>query len=43
MMDQRWRPTVNEREFIEHVLLSDLRADGRGTFDFRELKIEFGR
>ncbi|CAM0945706.1 unnamed protein product [Alopecurus aequalis] len=43
MMDQRWRPTVNEREFIEHALQSDLRIDGRRPFDFRKLKIAFGR
>jgi hypothetical protein len=43
MMDQRWRPTVNEREFIEHALQSDLRVDGRRPFDFRKLKIAFGR
>ncbi|CAM0955330.1 unnamed protein product [Alopecurus aequalis] len=43
MMDQRWRLTVNEREFIEHVLQSDLRADGRAPYDFRKLEIEFGR
>jgi hypothetical protein len=43
MMDQRWRLTVNEREFIEHALQSDLRVDGRRPFDFRKLKIEFGR
>ncbi|PNT68810.1 hypothetical protein BRADI_3g45490v3 [Brachypodium distachyon] len=42
-MDQRWRPTVNEREFIEQALQSDLRVDGRRPFDFRKLKIVFGR
>ncbi|XP_052145682.1 exosome complex component RRP45A-like isoform X1 [Oryza glaberrima] len=40
---QRWRPTVNEREFIERALQSDLRVDGRRPFDFRRLKILFGR
>ncbi|KAF7110868.1 hypothetical protein CFC21_110938 [Triticum aestivum] len=42
-MDQRWRPTVNEREFIEQALQSDLRVDGRRPFDFRKLTISFGR
>ncbi|EAY86243.1 hypothetical protein OsI_07612 [Oryza sativa Indica Group] len=40
---QRWHPTVNEREFIERALQSDLRVDGRRPFDFRRLKILFGR
>ncbi|WVZ75078.1 hypothetical protein U9M48_023169, partial [Paspalum notatum var. saurae] len=39
----RWRPTVNERDFIERALQSDLRVDGRNSFDFRTLKITFGR
>ncbi|XP_066327656.1 exosome complex component RRP45A-like isoform X1 [Miscanthus floridulus] len=39
----RWRPTVNERDFIERALQSDLRVDGRHSFDFRKLKITFGR
>ncbi|RLN08780.1 protein RRP45A-like isoform X2 [Panicum miliaceum] len=39
----RWRPSVNEREFIESALQSDLRVDGRHSFDFRKLKISFGR
>ncbi|EEE57167.1 hypothetical protein OsJ_07096 [Oryza sativa Japonica Group] len=39
---QRWHPTVNEREFIERALQSDLRVDGRRPFDFRRLKILFG-
>ncbi|XP_022679332.1 exosome complex component RRP45A isoform X3 [Setaria italica] len=39
----RWRPTVNERAFIERSLESDLRVDGRHSFDFRTLKITFGR
>lgn len=39
----RWRPTVNERDFIECALQSDLRVDGRHSFDFRKLKITFGR
>nr|CAB3446844.1 unnamed protein product [Digitaria exilis] len=43
MENLRWRPTVNEREFIEHALQSDLRVDGRHSFDFRKLKISFGR
>ncbi|KAM3193544.1 hypothetical protein ACQJBY_070273 [Aegilops geniculata] len=42
-MDHRWRPTVNEREFIEEALQSDLRVDGRRPFDFRKLTISFGR
>uniref|UniRef100_A0ACD5TFH6 Uncharacterized protein n=1 Tax=Avena sativa TaxID=4498 RepID=A0ACD5TFH6_AVESA len=39
MTARQRRPTVNEREFIERALQSNLRADGRGPFDFRELKI----
>ncbi|CAN6232725.1 unnamed protein product [Urochloa humidicola] len=39
----RWRPTVNERDFIESALQADLRVDGRHSFDFRSLKITFGR
>jgi len=39
----RWRPTVNERDFIERALQSDLRVDGRNSFDFRTLKITLGR
>ncbi|KAK3154327.1 hypothetical protein QOZ80_2BG0189120 [Eleusine coracana subsp. coracana] len=39
----RWRPTVNERDFIESALQSDLRVDGRRSFDFRRLDISFGR
>jgi len=39
----RWRPSVNEREFIETALQSDLRVDGRHSFDFRKLRISFGR
>ncbi|KAK1697858.1 hypothetical protein QYE76_014555 [Lolium multiflorum] len=42
-MDERWFPTVNEREFIEQAFESGLRVDGRGPFDFRNLKIAFGR
>ncbi|XP_039844532.1 exosome complex component RRP45A-like isoform X5 [Panicum virgatum] len=38
-----WRPSVNEREFIETALQSDLRVDGRHSFDFRKLRISFGR
>ncbi|OEL15986.1 Exosome complex component RRP45B [Dichanthelium oligosanthes] len=43
MENLRWRPTVNERDFIERALQSDLRVDGRHSFDFRKLKITFGR
>ncbi|CAN6272999.1 unnamed protein product [Urochloa humidicola] len=39
----RWRPSVNERSFIESALEADLRVDGRHSFDFRTLKITFGR
>ncbi|KAL6634537.1 hypothetical protein ACP70R_027208 [Stipagrostis hirtigluma subsp. patula] len=39
----RWRPTVNERRFIERALESDLRVDGRRSYDFRRLSITFGR
>ncbi|GER41076.1 exosome complex component Rrp42 [Striga asiatica] len=45
-MEQRlsntWRMTVNEKKFIETALLSDLRIDGRGPFDYRSLTIQFG-
>ncbi|KAL6563753.1 hypothetical protein OROGR_002712 [Orobanche gracilis] len=45
-MEQRlantWRMTVNEKKFIETALLSDLRIDGRGPFDYRNLTIQFG-
>lgn len=34
---------MNEREFIEQALQSDLRVDGRRPFDFRKLTISFGR
>lgn len=46
-MEQRlantWRMTVNEKKFIETALLSDLRIDGRGPFDYRKVTIQFGR
>ncbi|KAI3746185.1 hypothetical protein L6452_08608 [Arctium lappa] len=35
--------TVNEKNFIEAALLSDLRVDGRRPFDYRKLSISFGR
>ncbi|KAG9443822.1 hypothetical protein H6P81_015162 [Aristolochia fimbriata] len=38
-----WRMTINEKKFIEHALLSDLRVDGRRPFDYRSLTIKFGR
>ncbi|CAA0813223.1 Protein ECERIFERUM 7 [Striga hermonthica] len=45
-MEQRlsntWRMTLNEKKFIETALLSDLRIDGRGPFDYRSLTIQFG-
>ncbi|KAH6814756.1 3'-5'-exoribonuclease family protein [Perilla frutescens var. frutescens] len=45
-MEQRlansWRMTVNEKKFIQTALLSDLRTDGRGPFDYRNLTIQFG-
>ncbi|KAL0437198.1 UNVERIFIED_CONTAM: Exosome complex component RRP45B [Sesamum radiatum] len=45
-MEQRlsntWRMTVNEKKFIETALLSDLRIDGRGPFDYRNVTIQFG-
>ncbi|GER46028.1 exosome complex component Rrp42 [Striga asiatica] len=45
-MEQRlsnsWRMTMNEKKFIETALLSDLRIDGRGPFDYRNLTIQFG-
>lgn len=46
-MEQRlansWNMTVNEKNFIETALLSDLRVDGRRPFDYRRLTIKFGR
>ncbi|KZV56470.1 hypothetical protein F511_08368 [Dorcoceras hygrometricum] len=46
-MEQRlantWRMTRNEKNFIESALLSDLRIDGRGPFDYRNVAIKFGR
>ncbi|XP_010266625.1 PREDICTED: exosome complex component RRP45B-like [Nelumbo nucifera] len=46
-MEQRlantWRMSVNEKKFIETVLLSDLRVDGRRPFDYRQLTVKFGR
>ncbi|XP_051120568.1 exosome complex component RRP45A-like isoform X2 [Andrographis paniculata] len=45
-MEQRsantWRMTVNEKKFIETALLSDVRIDGRGPFDYRNVTIQFG-
>ncbi|KAL3620364.1 hypothetical protein CASFOL_035276 [Castilleja foliolosa] len=45
-MEQRlantWKMTVNEKKFIETALLSDLRVDGRGPFDYRNMTIQFG-
>lgn len=38
-----WRLTVNEKKFIETALLSELRIDGRGLYDYRKLTIKFGR
>ncbi|XP_073049811.1 exosome complex component RRP45A-like isoform X2 [Primulina eburnea] len=35
--------TLNEKKFIETALLSDLRIDGRGPFDYRNVTIKFGR
>ncbi|XP_073016379.1 exosome complex component RRP45A-like isoform X1 [Primulina eburnea] len=35
--------TLNEKKFIETALLSDLRIDGRGPFDYRNVAIKFGR
>ncbi|KAL6499626.1 hypothetical protein OROGR_027536 [Orobanche gracilis] len=32
--------TVNEKKFIETALFSDLRIDGRGPFDYRNLTIQ---
>ncbi|XP_075506271.1 exosome complex component RRP45A-like isoform X3 [Primulina tabacum] len=34
---------LNEKKFIETALLSDLRIDGRGPFDYRNVAIKFGR
>lgn len=34
--------SINEREFIQTALYEDLRIDGRGMYDFREVKISFG-
>lgn len=46
-MEQRlantWRTTLNEKNFIQICLLSDLRVDGRRSFDYRRITIKFGR
>lgn len=46
-MEQRlantWRTTLNEKNFIQTCLLSDLRVDGRRSFDYRRITIKFGR
>ncbi|KAI3951475.1 hypothetical protein MKX01_018591 [Papaver californicum] len=46
-MEQRlantWKMTNNEKKFIETSLLSDLRVDGRTSFQYRGLNIKFGR
>lgn len=46
-MEQRlantWRMTLNEKNFIQTCLLSDLRVDGRRSFDYRRITIKFGR
>lgn len=34
---------MNEKKFIETALLSELRIDGRGLYDYRKLTIKFGR
>ncbi|KAL9143176.1 hypothetical protein ABFS82_14G219200 [Erythranthe guttata] len=45
-MEQRlantWKMTLNEKLFIETALLSELRIDGRGPFDYRNVTIQFG-
>ncbi|GMI65932.1 ECERIFERUM 7 [Hibiscus trionum] len=38
-----WRLTLNEKNFIKTALLSDIRIDGRKSFDFRNIIINFGR
>ncbi|XP_045807942.1 exosome complex component RRP45A-like isoform X1 [Trifolium pratense] len=35
--------TVNEKQFIENALLSELRVDGRGPLEYRKLSIKFGK
>jgi len=35
--------SLNEREFILAALSENLRADGRGPFEYRELSLSFGR
>ncbi|MCI28632.1 protein RRP45A-like, partial [Trifolium medium] len=35
--------TMNEKKFIEHALLAELRVDGRGPLEYRKLNIKFGR
>ncbi|KAF3337710.1 protein RRP45A-like protein [Carex littledalei] len=46
-MEQRWanawRPTINEKQFIEEALRSEIRVDGRRLYDYRRLTIKFGR
>ncbi|KAJ4814151.1 Exosome complex component Rrp42 [Rhynchospora pubera] len=46
-MEQRWantsRLTINEKQFIEEALRSEIRVDGRRLYDYRRLTIKFGR
>ncbi|KAL8487397.1 hypothetical protein ACS0TY_023902 [Phlomoides rotata] len=45
-MEQRlantWWMAVNNKKFIGTSLLSDIRIDGRGPFDYRNVTIQFG-
>lgn len=34
--------SLNEREFIQSALYEELRIDGRGMYDYREVSISFG-
>lgn len=46
-MEQRlansWRMAVNDKKFIGEALLSEIRIDGRGPFEYRRLTIKFGK
>ncbi|RDX95847.1 putative serine/threonine-protein kinase, partial [Mucuna pruriens] len=38
-----WRMPLNDKQFIEIALLSDLRVDGRRPSDYRKLSIKLGK
>ncbi|XP_065879020.1 exosome complex component RRP45A-like [Euphorbia lathyris] len=38
-----WRMTLNEKNFIQTALVSDLRIDGRNPMEYRKVTIKFGK